>query len=31
VHYVDGYIVPVPKREYGALDLRDCVAEDVSL
>ncbi len=48
MHYVDGYIVPVPKknlpayrraakkmgkiwREYGALDLRECVAEDVKV
>jgi uncharacterized protein YbaA (DUF1428 family) len=48
MQYVDGYIVPVPKRnleayrraskkmgkiwrEYGALDLRECVAEDVKV
>lgn len=48
MHYVDGYIVPVPKkrleayrraskkmgkiwREHGALDLRECVADDVNL
>jgi uncharacterized protein YbaA (DUF1428 family) len=48
MRYVDGYIVPVPKknlqayrraskkmgkiwREYGALDLRECVAEDVKV
>ena len=46
-HYVDGFVLPVPKRnidayrkmarvagkvwrEYGALDYRECVAEDVS-
>ena len=47
MEYVDGFIVPVPKkklnaykkmaklsskiwREYGALDYRECVADDVS-
>jgi len=45
-HYVDGYVVPVPKdkigayremaekagriwKEYGALEVRECVGEDV--
>ncbi len=48
MQYVDGFIVPVPKknlsayralarkagkiwREYGALDYRECVAEDVKM
>ncbi|MBN8961760.1 MAG: DUF1428 domain-containing protein [Rhizobiales bacterium] len=48
MQYVDGFIVPVPKknlmayrtlarkaakvwREYGALDYRECVAEDVKV
>jgi uncharacterized protein YbaA (DUF1428 family) len=48
MHYVDGFIVPVPKkrlnayrtmarkaakvwREHGALDYRECVAEDVKV
>ena len=48
MHYVDGYIVSVLKknletyrrapkkmgkiwREYGALDLRECLAEDVKV
>lgn len=48
MQYVDGFIVPVPKknlqayrriatkagkiwREYGALDYRECVAEDVQV
>jgi uncharacterized protein YbaA (DUF1428 family) len=47
-HYVDGFLVPVPKKkldayramskkagkvwkEYGALDYRECVAEDVKV
>ena len=47
MEYVDGFVVPVPKkkvgeykkmaklaskiwREYGALDYRECVADDVS-
>jgi uncharacterized protein YbaA (DUF1428 family) len=48
MQYVDGFIVPVPKkkvaaysalarkaakiwREYGALDYRECIAEDVKV
>ncbi len=48
MQYVDGFVVPVPKkklpayrrmalkagriwREYGALDYRECVADDVSV
>jgi uncharacterized protein YbaA (DUF1428 family) len=48
MRYVDGYIVPLPRknpeayrrasgkmgriwREYGPLDLRECVADDVSV
>lgn len=47
-HYVDGYVVPVPKkkikqyqriaqkagkiwREYGALDYRECAADDLNV
>ena len=47
-HYVDGFVLPVPKsnidayrrmarkagkiwREHGALDYRECVADDVKL
>ncbi|PAW79544.1 MAG: RNA signal recognition particle [Verrucomicrobia bacterium Tous-C9LFEB] len=47
-HYVDGFVVPVPKRnidayrrmakkaskiwrEYGALDYRECVADDLDV
>lgn len=47
-HYVDGFIIPVPKKnldayrrmalkaakvwkEYGALEVRECVAEDVKV
>jgi uncharacterized protein YbaA (DUF1428 family) len=48
MHYVDGYVLPVPKkklaayrrlarqaakiwREYGALEVRECVGEDLAV